>query len=143
MSLWIIILLVILFVVLARIDSRDYSGQPVKKWNIWIGPLPQDGEQQARFMLRRASASLAAFLVMALIWHFVPSIPDDGTSVSGDESIVSLVVLIFCAPLAVMAFAVFAVSLLRTAMLAIFRRGYVFNKKAGKFQRPESQSVPL
>lgn len=139
MSLWIIVLLIILFFVLARVDSRDYSGQPVKKWNIWIGPLPQDGEKQARYMLRRAGAALASFIVMALIMYFIPSIPDEGTSFSGDESIVSLVVFILCAPLAAMAFVVFAVSLLRTAILAMFRRGYVFDEKAGKFQWPESQ----
>ena len=142
MSLWILILLIILFVVFARVDSRDYSGRPARKWNFWIGPSPQDGEKQARFMLRRALASLAAFSVVALILYFVPSIPDERAGFRGDESIVSLVVFILCAPLALMAFVVFAVSLFRTAILAIFRRGYVFDESAGKFRWPESQSVP-
>ncbi len=133
MSLWIVILLVMLFVVLARVDSRDYSGRPVRKWNIWIGPLPQDGEKQARYMLRRALASLASFIVAALILYFVPSIPDRGAGFSGDESIFSLVVFVLCAPPAVMALVVFSVSLLRTAILTIFRRDFVFDQKAGKF----------
>lgn len=131
-----------LFVAIVRVDARDYSGQPVKTWNVWIGPLPQDGEKQARYMLRRTLVSLASFLVMALVLYFVPSIPDERTSFSGDESIVSLIVFIFCTALAVMAFVVFAVSLLRAAILAIFRRDYLFDEKAGKFQRQESQSVP-
>ena len=142
MSMWIVILLIFLLVVVARADSRDRSGQPVRKWNIWLGPSPKGGETQIRYLLRRALAALATFAVMAMILYLVPPMPDEGTSFRGDESIVSLVALIVCIPLAGMAFVVFATSLLRTAILAVFRRNYVFDEVAGNFQRAVSQSVP-
>lgn len=142
MSMWIVILLICLLVVLARVDSRDQSGQPVRKWNIWFGPSPKSGETQIRYLLRRALAALATFAVMVMILYFVPPTPDEGTSFRGNESIVSLVAVIVCTPLSGLAFVVFATSLLKTAFLAVFRRGYVFDEVAGIFQRTVNQSVP-
>ena len=135
MSLWIVFGVVLLLVFLARADSRDRSIRPTRSWNIWIGPKPREGESRARYTVRRALAATVALVFLAVPLLFVSPPPDEGTSFSGDESVVEMAVFMIFAPLTAMAFVALVVLLFSSLVSAVFRRRQVFHGAAGEFVR--------
>ncbi len=133
MALWIVIAAVLLLVVLARADSRDRSNRPKRSWNIWFGPTPREGESRARYTGRRALAALAALVFLGLPLAFVSPPLDEGTRLSGDESIVDLAVFMIFMPLTAMAFVSFVALIFSSMVSAVFRRGQLFDSAAGDF----------
>ncbi len=135
MSLWIVFGVVLLLVFLARADSRDRSNRPTRSWNIWIGPKPREGESRARYTVRRALAATVALVCLAAPLLFVSPPPDEGTSFSGDESVVEMAVFMIFAPLTAMAFVTLVVLLFSSLVSVVFRRRHVFHGAAGEFRR--------
>lgn len=135
MSSWTVIVVVLLLVVVARADSRDRSNRPTRSWNIWFGPKPREGETRSRFALRRALAAMAALVIVAIPLLFASPPPDEGTSFSGDESVVGMAVFMIFAPLTVMASVSLLALLCSSLVSAIFRRRHVFHGAAGEFVR--------
>ena len=135
MSLFGVIGLVLLLAFMVRADSRDRVNLPTRSWNVWFGPKPREGESPALYSLRRALAASIAAAVLAIPMFFVSGPPDEGTSFSGDESVVDLVVFIICMPLTAMAVVTLLMALLRAAVSAVFQRRHVFDISAGQFLR--------
>ena len=121
--------------ILARMDSRDRTNLPTRSWNIWFGPKPRDGESRARYTLRRALATSVALVVVVIPLMFASAPPDEGTSFSGDESVVGMAVFMVFGPLAAMAFFTLAALLFSALVSAVFRRRHVFDSAAGEFLR--------
>ena len=135
MGLWILIAVILLFALLARADSRDRTNLPTRRWNIWFGPRPQDGESRVRYTLRRALAALVALVVVVVPLLFASAPPDEGTSFSGDESVVGMAVFMVFAPLTAMAFITLAALLFSALVSVVFRRRHRFDSAAGEFLR--------
>lgn len=136
MSIWISIIVVLLVLwLLVRLDVRGPSNLPIRPWNIFIGPKPRDGETQALYTLRKALAALMTTAIVALPLFFVSAPPDEGTSFSGNESPIDLVVFITCAPLAAMASLTVVASVFNAMVYAVFRRGHIFDSQSDAFIR--------
>lgn len=136
MSIWIAIIVVLLVLwLLIRLDVRGPSNIPTRSWNIFIGPKPRDGETRARYALRKAIAALVAAVIAALPLFFISALPDEGSSFSGNESIIDLVVFIICAPLAAMSILTVLASLFHAMICAIFRRRHIFDPEINAFVR--------
>ena len=135
MTLWIAFSVVLLLLALARADSRDRSNRPKRAWNIWFGPTPREGESRARYTVRRALAALSALVLVAIPLAFVSPPPDEGTSFSGNESVVELAVFMICMPLTAMALVSFLALIWSSVMSVVFRRGHVFDTSAGDVVR--------
>ena len=135
MGLWIIAGILLFFWVLARADSRNRSNLPTRRWNIWFGPKPKEGEGRARYTLRRALAAAATLVAVSLPLFVVSAPPDEGTSFSGHESTVGFAVFLVCAPLAAMAFFTLFALLFSALVSAFFREDHVFDVDSGDFMR--------
>ena len=116
-------------------EGRDRSARPTRSWNIWFGPKPREGEQRFRYTLRRALAALAVLVVVAIPLLFASPPPDEGTSFSGDESIMEMAVFMVFAPLTAMALVTLFALLFSSLVSVVFRRSHVFRNAAGEFVR--------
>jgi hypothetical protein len=134
MNIWVLIT-VLALISLYYADARDASNRPTRSWNIWFGPKPREGESRARYTLRRALATLVAFITVVIPLMFVSAPPDEGTSFSGNESIIGMAVFMIFAPLTVMAFVSFVGLLFSSLVSVIFRRHQVFHVESGEFLR--------
>ena len=111
--------------------------------NIWLGPRPSHGENKIRYLLRNALFSMACFAVAVLPLFFLTAPPDEGTSFTGDESMLDLAAWMICFPLSAMAFVALAACSLRALALSIFRRRQVFDQSLGKFVNQSILSTSL
>ena len=135
MGLWIVLALVLFLWFVMRADSRDRVNLPTRSWNIWFGPKPREGESRARYSLRRALAATIAAIVLALPLFIVSPPPDEGTSFSGNESIVDLLVFMICMPLSAMAVVTLLMALLNALVSVVFQRRHAFDGATGEFLR--------
>ena len=132
---WVIIGLILLLAVVSWADARNRSSLPKRSWNVWIGPKPQEGEGYARFTLRRALATLMTLAVLVIPMFFASPPPDEGTSFSGNESMLGMAIFIIFGPLAVMTFLSLMAMLFSALVYALFRRRQVFDSDTGEFVR--------
>lgn len=88
--------------------------------------------------MRRALASLITLAGLAVPLFFVSAPPDEGTSFSGDESVVDMAVFMIFAPLVAMTFIALCTLLFSALVSAIFRRDQVFDTGTGEFARRKS-----
>lgn len=132
---WILIVVLMLFALLARADSRDTTNLPTRRWNIWFGLKPREEETRVRYTLRRALAALVTLVAVVIPLLFAPEPPDEGTSFSGDESVVGMALYMLFAPLTAMAVVTLIVLLFSALVSAVFRRRYRFDSAAGEFIR--------
>lgn len=135
MGIWIFLVVVVLLAVLARADSRDRTNRPTRSWNIWFGPKPRDGEGRTRYTLRRALVALVTLVVLVMPLLFISAPPGEGTSFSGDESVVGMAAFMVFAPLTAMAFVTLCALLLSSMVSGLFRRHDVYDAAAGEFVR--------
>ena len=135
MGIWIVIAIVLVFVALARMDSRNRSNLPTRSWNLLIGPRPREDESRARYTLRRALAAAVALAVLATPLFLISAPPDEGPDFSGKESTLEFAVFVVCGPLAVMAFFTLCTLLFSALVSAILRSDQVFDTETGEFLR--------
>ena len=134
MGIWVVIAIVLVFVVLSRLDSRNRSNLPTRDWNVWIGPKPREEESRARFTLRRAVAAAVALVVLSTPLFLISRLPDEGPDFSGQESTFDFAIFVVCGPLAVMAFLTLCTLLFSALVSALLRSDQVFDTETGEFQ---------
>ena len=132
MNIWVLIT-VVAMISLYYVDARDASNKPTRSWNIWFGLNPREGESRTRYTLRRAQATLVAFIAVVIPLMFVSSPFDESSSFSGNESIIGMAVFMIFAPLTAMAFVSFVGLLISSLVSVIFRRDQVFHVESGEF----------
>lgn len=135
MVLWVLIGLILLLAVVSWADARNRASLPKRSWNIWFGPKPQNGEGYARYTLRRAFAAMVTLVAVSIPLFFASAPPDEGSSFSGNESIVGMSMFMVFGPLAAMAFITLVATLFSALVSALFRRNHVFDSAAGQFVR--------
>ena len=135
MVLWVLIGLVLLLAVVSWADARNRASLPKRSWNLWIGPKPRENEPLARYTLRRAFAALVALVVLVIPLMFLPRLPDEGASFTGNESMLGMTLFAVLAPLAAMAFITVVATLFSSLITALFRRHHIFDSATGEFVR--------
>lgn len=132
---WVVVGLVLLLALVSWADARNRANLPKRSWNLWIGPKPQEGEGQARYTLRRALAAAITLVALVIPLFFASPPPDEGTSFSGNESMLGMAMFMVFGPLAAMSFIAVFATLFSALMSALFRRHHVFDSAAGRFVR--------
>ena len=132
---WVLIGLVVLLAVVSWADARNRASLPKRSWNLWIGPKPKEGEAQARYTLRRALTALVTLVVLIIPLFFASPPPDEGTSFSGNESMLGMTIFMVFAPLVAMTIIALVATLFSSLVSAVFRRNHVFDSAAGEFVR--------
>lgn len=135
MTVWVLIGLVLLLAVVGWADARNRASLPKRSWNIWFGPKPQEGESRARFTLRRALTVAITLAVLVIPLMFASPPPDEGTSFSGNESMLGMAIFMVFAPLAAMTILALIATLFSALISGLFRRNHVFDSDTGEFVR--------
>lgn len=141
MATWLTIIAVLVgFLILARLDVRGPSNQPVYAWNIAFGTKPRDGETQAGFTFRKLVAALVATVVLAIPLFLGPTVPDEGANFTGNESTIGLLIVIVFLPLTALSALTAAGAILALPIHALFRRNHVFDSTEDAFVRRQSST---